>query len=252
MSIKGSGADSAKVRAARAAVSCVLMFFAFCADSPLLSENTPPEQQPSSSGHELAVLLDVNGNQRKVLAVELSLAEGVIENLGQPGNMFSVITFGSQPPVLLKSRVHTDEALATIRNVSLEQTRPDYLSVRLYEALNLGFGQFTDDTRPKSLLIIAEGNDASGKSFKPAVSRAKQLHITCNVALVADHTFYGSKAIQRYGFYLRELAAKTHGRYIEVGARQKKVSAAAARFANVILAQDRVGPERRANHPTRN
>jgi len=25
------------------------------------------------------------------------LAEGVIEKLGQPGNMFSVITFGSQP-----------------------------------------------------------------------------------------------------------------------------------------------------------
>jgi len=39
------------------------------------------------------------------------------------------------------------------------------------------------------------GNDASGKSFKLAVSRAKQLHITCNVAMVADHTFYGSKAI---------------------------------------------------------
>ena len=34
MSIKGSGADSAKVRAARAAASCVLMVFAFETSSP--------------------------------------------------------------------------------------------------------------------------------------------------------------------------------------------------------------------------
>jgi hypothetical protein len=185
------------------------------------------------------VLLDVNADQRKVLPVELSLAEGVIHKLDEPGNVFSVVTFGSQPPALLKSGVHADEAIAAIRDVSLEQTSADYLSVHLYNALNLAFGQFTDDARPKSILIITEGNDGRGKMFKQTLSRSKQLHVTCDVAMVADHTFYGSKAIQRYGFYLRELAGKTHGRYVEVGGRQKKVPPAVARLSESIVAQDR-------------
>jgi len=240
MSIKRHGPGSSKSLLARLVISCVLVVLAFCGDSPLLGDNVPQNQRPSSSGHQLVVLLDVNANQRKVLPVELSLAEGVIQKLDQPGNVFSVITFGSQSPALLKPGVHTDEALAAIRDVSLEQTRADYLSVHLYDALNLAFGQFTDDAGPKSVLIITEGNDSRGKMFKEALSRAQQLHVTCDVAMVADHTFYGSKAIQRYGYYLRDLAGKTHGRYLEVGGRQKKVPAAVGRLSNNILAQDRV------------
>jgi hypothetical protein len=206
-------------------------------DSPLLSENA--SQQRASPGHQLVVLLDVNADQRKVLPVELSLAEGVIQKLAEPGNAFAVITFGSQPPALLKSGVHADEVIAAIRDVSLEQTSAGYLSVHLYDALNLAFGQFTDDARPKSILIITEGNDGRGKMFRQAVSRARQLQVICNVAMVADHTFYGSKAIQRYGYYLRQLAGKTHGRYVEVGGRQKKVPPAVDRLSESIVAQDR-------------
>jgi len=47
----------------------------------------------SSLGHHLVVLLDINPNQKKVLLVEQTLAEGVIQKLSQPGNAFSVITF---------------------------------------------------------------------------------------------------------------------------------------------------------------
>jgi len=239
MSIKRRGPWSSKTRLAGLATSCVLVL-AFCADSPLLGENAPQNQRSSSSGHQLVVVLDVNANQRKVLPVELSLAEGVIQKLDQLGSVFTLITFGSQPPALLKSGVHTDEAIAAIRDVSLEQTRADYLSVHLYDALNLAFVQFKDDARPKSILIITEGNDGRGKMFKQVLSRSKQLHVTCDVAMVAHHTFYGSKAIQRYGYYLRDLAGKTHGRYTEVGDRQKKVAGSVDRLSESILAQDRV------------
>ena len=211
---------------------------AFYPDSPLLGENVPQNQRSSASGHQLVVVLDVNANQKKVLPVELTLAEGVIQKLDKPENVFSVITFGSQSPTLLKSGVHADEAIAAIRDVSLRPTSADYLSVHLYDALNLGFGQFTH-AGPKSVLLITEGNDGRGKMFKQALSRARQLHITCNVAMVADHTFYGSKAIQRYGYYLRDLAGKTHGRYIEVGGRERKVPSSVSRISESILAQDR-------------
>jgi hypothetical protein len=185
------------------------------------------------------VLLDINPNQKKVLPVELALAEGVIQKLGQPGNTFSVITFGSRSPTLLKSGVQANEAVAAIRDIGLGQQSDEYLSVQLYEALDLAFRQFTDDVGPNSLLIITEGNDGRGKMFKQAVTRAQQLQVICNVAMVANHTLYGSKAIQRYGFYLRELVGKTHGRYIEVGDRPKKVPRSIDRLFESILGQYR-------------
>jgi hypothetical protein len=238
MSIEGYGPESSKTPLTRSAICCVLTILTLCTDSQLLSENAA--QQPVSPGHQLVVLLDVNANQRKVLPVELSLAEGVMQKLDQPGNVFSVITFGSQPPALLRLGVHADEAIVAIRDLALEQTSGDYLSVHLYDALNLAFGQITDDARPKSVLIITEGNDGRSKMFKQALSRSRQFHVTCDVAIVADHTLYGSKAIQRYGYYLRDLAGKTHGRYLEVGGRQKKVPAAVGRLSNKVLAKDRV------------
>jgi len=240
MSTKGHRSEPRKTRLARLAISCVLVLFTLCADSTLSGENAPQKnQQLPPPGHQVVVLLDVNANQKKVLPAELALAQGVIQKLDQPGNTFWVITFGSQPPGLLKSGVHADEAIAAIRDVRLEQTSGDYLSVHLYDALNLAFGQFTDDTRPKSLLVITEGNDARGKMFKQAVARAQQLQVNCDVDMVADPTFYGPKAIQRYGFYLRELAGKTRGQYIEVGTRQKKVSRSVDRLSESILGQDR-------------
>jgi len=238
MLTKGHRSESRKKRLARLAISCVLVLLTFCADSPLLSENAPQTHRPSPSGHHLVALLDVNANQKKVLPVELAVAQGVIQKLDQPGNVFWVITFGSQPPAWLKSGVQADEAIAAIRGVSLEQTSADYLSVHLYDALNLALGQLTDDARPKSILIVTEGNDGRGKMFKQTLSRAQQFHVTCDVAMVADHTFYGSKAIQRYGFYLRELAGKTHGRYVEVGGRQKIVPRSVDRLSESILAED--------------
>ena len=118
----------------------------------------------------------------------------------------------------------------------LEQTREKYFSVQLYDALNLAFGQFADDDRAKSLLVISEGNDFfPGKTFKQTVSRARQLQVTLDIAMVASHPLRGTKSIQIYGFDLRRLAGKTHGRYVEVGDQQKKVSRSVDRLSESIL-----------------
>ncbi len=122
--------------------------------------------------------------------------------------------------------------------MTLERSREKYFSVHFYDALNLAISQFSDDSRSKSLLIISEGNDYfPHKTFKETIARAQQLQAACDVAMVADHTFYGTKGIQRYGFDLRRLAGKTHGQYIEVGGKQKKVPRSVERLSEGILSR---------------
>ncbi len=204
--------------------------------APQGEDISPKKQQISPSSHELVVLVDIHPHQDKVLPAELALAEAVIHKLDQPGNMFSIIVFGSQAPVLVKSQVQASEAIMTIRSVTLEQTQEKNYTVHLYGALNLAFDQVTNHTRPKSLLVISEGNDDfTGKTFKQTVTRAQQLRIACDVAMVADHPLRGSKAIQIYGFDLLRLAGKTHGLYAEIGEGQKKVSHSADRLSESIL-----------------
>jgi hypothetical protein len=213
-----------------------------CADSSPLGDSSPQRnQQAASLGHHVVVLVDTNPHQKKVLSVELSLAEGVMQKLNQPGNVFTVITFGMKAPSLLKSAVPADAAIVAIRDVTVEQTTEKYFSVRFYDALNLAINQFTDDPRSKSLLLISEGNDYfPRKTFKETVAGAQQLRFTCNAAMVADHTLYGTKGIQRYGFDLRRFVGKTHGRYVEVGGKAKKVPRSVDRLSESILNQDRV------------
>lgn len=191
-------------------------------------------------GHQIVLLLDVNPDQKNVLTIEKTLAEGVVRKLGQSGSGFSIITFGAQAPTLLRSRVQADEAVAALQRISLGQPSEGYLSVELYNALDFALDQFIDDRRLKSLLVITEGNDyPRGKTIKDVVSRALQLQVSCNVAMVSEHTFYGSKSIQRYGFYLRRLAGKTDGRYVEVGSGEKKVSGSIGHLSDRMLREYR-------------
>ncbi len=213
-----------------------------CADGSLLGDDSPQSNQESfSRGHHVVLLLDINPHQKRVLGVELAVAEGVIQSLDQPGNVFTVVTFGTGVPSLLKSAVPAGTAIATIRVVTLEQTTEKYFSVHFYDALNLAINQFGSDPRSKSLVVISEGNDYfPHKTFKETVARAQQLQFTCNAAMVADHTFYGTKGIQRYGFDLRRLVGKTHGLYVEVGGKQKKVPRSVDRLSDGILNQARM------------
>ena len=190
------------------------------------------ERGSAVPGRQLVIMVDTNPNQKNVLSIELMVAEGIVQKLAQPLNAFSVITFGVEPPVLLKSKVNANAAIAAIRDINLGTQSRGLPSAQLYNALNLAFSQFTSAEDTNSILVISEGNDSPhNRQFKDAVSHAQKLQVTCNVAMVADHTLYGGKAIQRYGFYVRELAAKTHGRYIEVSNNSKKVSNSISRLS---------------------
>ena len=204
----------------------------------LAGEKSSAKQQDPSSGHQVVVLLDINPHQKKVLPVELALADGVIQRLDQPQNAFSVITFGSQTPTVLKSHATAAEAIAALQGVALEKTKDKYFSIHFYDALSLAIGQFIDDTRLQSLLVISEGNDYfPHKTFKETVALAQRLQSPCDVVMVADHTFYGTKGIQRYGFDLRRLAGKTHGQYIEVGSGSRKAPLSVERLSEGILSR---------------
>ena len=220
------------------AIFCALVVLVASVALPTGGENPSDTQKGPQLGRQVVILLDVNPNQKKVLPVELSVAESVIQELKQPEDVFSIVTFGCLPPVLLKSNVRADDAVSALQYVEVEQKATDNISTHLREGLNLAFDQFTDASRSKSILIISEGQDYfPGKTFKQTLLRAQQLQVVFHVAMVANHTFYGVKGIQHYGFELRRLAGKTHGRYVEVGSRQKKVPPAVDRLSESILSQ---------------
>ena len=133
------GAKQLSTQVSRSGPAVVSLFWAVLlvwAQSAVIgNESTLRQQQVSSSGHQVVVLLDTNPHQKNVLAVELALTEGIIQRVDQPGNTFSVITFGSHPPTLLTPGVIADEAIAAILDVTLEQTREKYFSIHFYDAL---------------------------------------------------------------------------------------------------------------------
>jgi len=230
---------SSKTLLTRLASVCLVPILAgFSADSPPPGQNAPPRnQQPSSL--QVVILLDINPNQHKVFSLESDLATGVLDHLDQRDAAVSLITFGSGNPALQSSDAKPREAIVAIKSVNLEQSGERYFSIYLYKAMDLALSQFTDDARPKSLLIIAEGREDFGReAFKQIVSKARQLRVNCYVALVASHSLRGSKSILMYGFYLSDLASKTHGRSIEVGDRRKKLPQFVERFSTDILNQD--------------
>lgn len=242
MLTSGRRAPTRKARGTRSAIPVLLsMLLNVGTGVSLRAAGAQPDHPKATSpDHQIVLLFDVNPDQKNVLSIEKTLAEGVVKKLGESRSVFSIIAFGAQAPTLLRSRVQADEAVAALQKVSLEQPNKGYLSVELYKALDFGLDQFTDDRRLKSLLVITEGNDyPRGETIKHVVSRALLLQVNCSVAMVAEHTFYGSKSIQTYGFYLRKLAGKTGGRYVEVGSGQKKVSGSIGHLSDGMLRKRR-------------
>jgi hypothetical protein len=227
-----------KTLLSRLAIFCLVPILASVSADPRLQGSNVPQgnQQPSSL--QVVILLDINPNQRKVFSLESGLATGVLDHLDQRDAAVSLVTFGSGDPVLRSDNAKPSEAIDAIKSINLEQSGGRDFSVHLYKAMELALSQFTNDARPKSLLAIVEGReDFGGKAFKQIVSRARQLNVNCYVALIASHSLRGSKSILVYGFYLSDLASKTHGRSIEVGDRRNKLPRFVERFSTDILNQ---------------
>jgi hypothetical protein len=123
MLIKRSGPVSAKARFARLAICALLIPLSVCADSPLLARNSPQENQQPSSSRQLVVVIDINPGQRKVFSLESDLATGVLDHLNQPDDAVSLITFGSEAPVLRIVNARPNDALL----MQLRESAPNSL-----------------------------------------------------------------------------------------------------------------------------
>lgn len=192
--------------------------------------------QDRNATDQVAILIDTNPDQKNVMGLELSLAERVVRGLSRQGNRFSVISFGSEPPISLVDSAAPEDALTAIRNVKVDPPAHEYFSVHLYDALDLAVRNLAGNGTPRSVIVISEGDDlARGATFRSTLSLLQKQQVRCFVVLAADHSLYGSKGIQRYGFSLRKLARRTHGVYIEVGNNQNKLPLVVKRLS------DRVG-----------
>lgn len=233
------GQTSSKTLLMRLAIVCVVSILA---GSLCLAQNAPQGNLLPSS-REVVILMDINPNQRKVFSLESSLATGVLDHLDQQSAAVSLITFGSMQPAVGCSNAKPGRVIDEIKNVHLEQPGAQYFPIHVYRAIDLALDQFSADARPKSLFILAEGRENfGGKAFKRLATRARQIGVNCYVALVASHSLRGSKSVLIYGFYLSDLARATHGRCIEVGDRQKKLSQFVDRFSKDILEQSPTQP----------
>ena len=70
-------------------------------------------------------------------ALESALETGILDHLAQRDAAVSLVTFGSQEPVLRIANAKPRDAIDTITKVNLQQSREKYFAVHLYEAMDL-------------------------------------------------------------------------------------------------------------------
>lgn len=90
--------------------------------------------QPAASPPQVVIVLDDNPSQDKMFALESALETGILDHLAQRDAAVSLVTFGSQEPVLRMANAKPSDAIDTITNVNLEQFIDKYFAVHLYEA----------------------------------------------------------------------------------------------------------------------
>lgn len=187
--------------------------------------NTEPKQ--------IALVIDSNFNQEKVLPLEQETAVSLLSKFEKRDAQALVMSYGAE--------IHSSGELTGEWNRLEDFTRSiqadeDKRNVKalLFDALeravkNLGGGAGT-----KALVLFAEGNDyGSSVGWKSVARLAQQNHVACYVVLFADHTFYGPRALRRYGWDLVELAPKTGGKLWEAGNNSRK----AEKIGQEIIAQ---------------
>jgi VWFA-related protein len=178
---------------------------------------------PKSAGRkQIAVLIDSNFHQRKVLALEQQTAVELLSGFEREKARALVIRYGAE----IHSSGELTDDLGGLKNFtdSLRvETDKRNETVLLYDAMKRAFEKLNDGPGTKAVVVFAEGNDhGSSIAWRSLARLAQRGHIACYVVLFADHSFYG-REVRHYGYYLVELAPKTGGRLWEVGDNPRKV-----------------------------
>ena len=193
---------------------------------------------PKSAGPKrIALLLDSNFHQQKVLPLEQQTALELLSGFKKERAQAMVMSYGTE---IHSSGKLTDdfEGLKTFTGSLRAETDKHDETVLLNDAMKRAFEKLGDGPGTKAVIVFAEGNDHGSTIGRDSLVRlAQRAHIACYVVLFADHSFYGPKAIRRYGWDLVELAPKTGGRLWEVGNNPPKAQETAQQLAMMLDAQ---------------
>ncbi len=186
---------------------------------------------------QVALLLDFNFNQRNVLALEQQMAAELISLFEKENAQALVMNYGTQ---IHSSGELTDDWRTLrdfVRSLQVETDKHNE-TILLYDVMKRALNMLASGPGTKAIVIFAEGNDhGSSIGWKSLAREAQLLHVACYVVLVADHSFYGTKAIRHYGWGLVELAPKTGGWLREVGDNHRKAEETLQNFANALRSQ---------------
>ena len=188
---------------------------------------------PKSAGpKQIALLLDSNFHQRKVLPLEQQIAVELLSEFEKEKAQGFVMSYGA---VIHSSGELTDDwaSLKGFTGLLRAETDKHNETVLLYDAMKRAVDNLGDGPGTKAVVVFAEGNDHGSSIGWDRLARlAQRGHIACYVVMFADHSFYG-REVRHYGYYLVELAPKTGGELWEVGDKPRKAQEA---VKEVILA----------------
>ena len=172
--------------------------------------------QQGTGPKRIALLLDSNFHQRKVLPLEQQTAVEMLSEFEKEKAQALVMSYGAE--IHSSGELTSDlESLKNFTGSLRVETDTRNETVLLYDAMKRTFDKLIDGRGTKAVVIFAEGNDyGSSIGWKSLTRLANRVHIACYVVLFADHSFYG-REVRHYGYYLVELAPKTGGRLWEVG-----------------------------------
>jgi VWFA-related protein len=192
---------------------------------------------PKSAGpKQIALLLDSNFHQRKVLPLEQQTAVKMLSEVEKEKAQALVMSYGAE---IHSSGELTDDfgSLKDFTSSLRIETDKRNETVLLYDTMKRAIEKLSDGPGTKAVVIFAEGNDhGSSIGWKSLTGLANRSHIACYVILFADHSFYG-REVRHYGYYLVELAPKTGGRLWEVGDSPRKANETAHQVIALLNSQ---------------
>lgn len=179
----------------------------------------------------IALVIDSNFHQEKVLSLEKETADALLSQFEKEKSQAVVMNYGTR---IYSSGGLTDdwESLKHFnRSIQADTDRRDP-TILMRDGLKRAMETLGDSLGIKAVVLFAEGNGyGDSVALKALVRLAEQKHIACYVVLFADHTFYGTKSIRKYGWDLVELAPKTGGKFWEAGSYPGK----ATKFVQKII-----------------
>ncbi len=186
---------------------------------------------------QVALVVDSNFHQAQVLQLEKETVEHLLSRFDRTKTQALVMNYGTAIHV---SGALTDD-LNSVSNFTRSiqaDTDKHNETILLFDALKDAMDALHGASGNKAIVLFAEGNGNGNSVRRQAlVPLAQRNHIACYVVLFADHTFYGARAIRRYGWDLVDLAPKTGGKFWEAGSNARRAEAILMELQREMISQ---------------